>query len=31
MNHGEFFVLGATHRTASLGTRERLSLKADVV
>ncbi len=29
MNHGEFFVLGATHRTASLGTRERLSLKAD--
>lgn len=29
MNHGEFFVLGATHRTAPLGTRERLSLSAD--
>jgi glutamyl-tRNA reductase len=29
MHHGEFFVLGATHRTAPLGTRERLSLSAD--
>jgi glutamyl-tRNA reductase len=29
MNHGQFFVLGATHRTAPLGTRERLSLSAE--
>ena len=29
MHHGQFFVLGATHRTAPLGTRERLSLSAE--
>jgi glutamyl-tRNA reductase len=29
MNHGEFFVIGATHRTAPLGTRERLALTAE--
>lgn len=29
MHHGEFFVLGATHRTTPLGTRERLSLTAE--
>jgi len=29
MNHGEFFVLGVTHRTAPLGTRERLALTSE--